>query len=519
MSDSNVPRDRKKSDFTEQGVIPAGATFDYVYNGTNYKISVADMIAAFGTTGTLEQVGDPTQTPILKQVGAVNQIRTLEDGAGIKASISPQGGALLDHNFTVDSTGIPILSNSAAASPTLRSILAGSGITVAVSNGSIQIALSATPATTKTVIVNVLADFPTPAANVITLEADTLYFLTNDIAAGANRFVLSDTTIIDGSDGLLIELSYTGSGTMFTGLNVTGRIKNLILSCPNGQLFDFTGTGSESFFFNSCVVSKCDTVGSIEDMLFFSLDDVAFQDIITAGITFAGSISLLSLTKIVVGQNGGIFIDLGVVVFNGISINFIKATLAAGTTFLSGAVDSVNISSGGLGAVTNTRISGAGTVLTGIVSTDNLWVFDSNNAIPDSRDAALMNNTGVTVTISTINTPVKIDGNWVEQNVSRFETATSGTMTYKGPGAHVSLNVTVTAESALSSKDFTFYFALNGTEITASGIPRTLTAGTPGNLTLFWSLELSTDDEIEVWVENNTDSTNCVINSAIVRID
>lgn len=131
---------RKKSEFVQQSTVLANSYLDYVVNGTNYKIAYNDFVTGLGVTGTIVQEGAVTGTAILDVDGTINQIRNLEDGPGIVTSVSAQNGAKISHNFTANADGLPILLNTTAASPTIASIVAGSGISVAaVNTNGIQI--------------------------------------------------------------------------------------------------------------------------------------------------------------------------------------------------------------------------------------------------------------------------------------------------------------------------------------------------------------------------------------------
>ena len=131
---------RKKSEFVQQSTVLANSSLDYVVNGTNYKIAYNDFVTGLGVTGTIVQEGAVTGTAILDVDGTINQIRNLEDGPGIVTSVSAENGAKISHNFTANADGLPILLNTTAASPTIASIVAGSGISVAAVNaGGIQI--------------------------------------------------------------------------------------------------------------------------------------------------------------------------------------------------------------------------------------------------------------------------------------------------------------------------------------------------------------------------------------------
>ena len=127
---------RKKSQFVQQGTVLANSYLDYVVNGTNYKISYDNFVANLGVTGSIVQDGAVTGAPVLDVDGSVNRIRNLEGGSGINVNVSPENGVIVSHNLTASSDGLPILLNTTAASPTIASIVAGSGISIATVNSS-----------------------------------------------------------------------------------------------------------------------------------------------------------------------------------------------------------------------------------------------------------------------------------------------------------------------------------------------------------------------------------------------
>ena len=133
---------RKESNFPSSTDLPSGAYLTYFANGVNYKIDLASFQTALGVTGTIVQAGSVTGTPVLEKSGSVNRIRNIENGSGIAASVSPQNGLKLSHNFTVDTTGAPIMLNTTATSPTLVSIVAGTGITITPSGNTIIVSLT-----------------------------------------------------------------------------------------------------------------------------------------------------------------------------------------------------------------------------------------------------------------------------------------------------------------------------------------------------------------------------------------
>ena len=131
---------RRKSEFIAKDTVQAGGYLDYGVNGTNYKISYDNFVANLGVTGSIVQTGAVTGAPVLEVDGPVNRIRNMEDGSGISVNVSATNGLVISHNFTANADGLPILLNTTAASPTIASIVAGSGISVtAVNTNGIQI--------------------------------------------------------------------------------------------------------------------------------------------------------------------------------------------------------------------------------------------------------------------------------------------------------------------------------------------------------------------------------------------
>lgn len=125
---------RKKSEFIQKSTVLANSYLDYVNNATNYKIAYTDFVSGLGVTGSIVQEGAVTGTPVLDTDGSVNNIRNLENGPGIVTNVSAENGITIGHNFTANTDGLPILLNINSASPTIASIVAGAGISIAAVN-------------------------------------------------------------------------------------------------------------------------------------------------------------------------------------------------------------------------------------------------------------------------------------------------------------------------------------------------------------------------------------------------
>jgi hypothetical protein len=118
---------------------------DYFVNGTNYKISYTNFIGGLGVTGSITQTGAATGIAVLDIDGSVNKIRNIENGPGVLSSVSAENGLKLQHNFSADSTGAPLLLNVTDATPDIASLVGGSGINVTSTSNYVTIDAEAEP--------------------------------------------------------------------------------------------------------------------------------------------------------------------------------------------------------------------------------------------------------------------------------------------------------------------------------------------------------------------------------------
>lgn len=129
----------RQSQFIEETSVPAGSSLGFFNNGYNYQITYDNFLSGLGVTGTIVQDGAVTGVPVLDVQGTVNNIRNLEAGAGISISVSPENGIGIAHNFTVSTTGEPLMQSVLSASPTFVSLVAGVGINVNTVGTTIEI--------------------------------------------------------------------------------------------------------------------------------------------------------------------------------------------------------------------------------------------------------------------------------------------------------------------------------------------------------------------------------------------
>lgn len=373
----------------------------------------------------------------------------------------------------------------------------------------------------KEIIVNGNIGFPAPVAGEILLKADTLYLVVANTTI-ADTLVLSNNTVVKGENPAISMITYTGTGVMFKAVNNSVEIIDLTLSCATGTLLDITGTDVETFDMTHCIVLSCDIGGTITNMFIFILTETTLLDIKTNGFLFVNAITGFRSNGGVVNLNGGTLYDLGTATFDQISVENTLNNLASGTIFLDGLVDSGNINTGGSGLVHNSRFSGAGTILNNITTEDALWTFFINDDILDTRSDALthFSSNATATVITTINVPVLIAGTWVTTRTSQFTSTVAGRLTYVG-GKDVVLPITVSVTSnpvSGNGRNIGFSIFINGSEV-GHTVSQLIDFNDSKNTTIIWQSRLSTNDFIEVFVENGTDTANVLVEAAVFRIN
>jgi hypothetical protein len=375
---------------------------------------------------------------------------------------------------------------------------------------------------TRRVIVNTIADLPAAVGGVITLAANTLYVQADDVAFSTNRLVFGANTVYSGLDSLVVTASYTGILPFLTFTNVSGSTKNINFVHPNSPLYGFTDSGT-----NVLRVSDVSYAGASIGTFGGNGSSVRFTNF--SGSTTSNGMLLVGDWKAFLFQPAlssiaaGTFIDLGTATFDSISVDETTLDYPAGAFFMSGEPSSGNINVGGLATITKTRLTGSGTPLEQITPDDAQFTFSLNDSIRDSRSDGLLYIQGNTVasTIASANTPVLAAGTWTIGPSGQFTGTTGGRLTYIGvKDARLPVTLSVSVAPTLSTGiAISVYIAINGTIVAGSRSRGTGSAGLPDSITIPWQNTFSTNDYVEIFVENNTNSTDILLSSGIARVN
>lgn len=376
------------------------------------------------------------------------------------------------------------------------------------------------------VVINDLSDLPAPSAGVIQLADYTHYIIAANIS-GSDRIVLGIDNTITCNSVFSPCWAYTGSGNMFTGVDVNVHILNVRLNCPNGTVFDMsspTASGGNIFYGQGIIIESCAKVGHFNNINTVDISSGTAANA-TIGITVAGNTnwSIFSFDKWAMFSSSATFIgiDFGTSLHKTLELNDLVIRAPAGAIGLKGAADSANLVTGALATVTNGEFSGGLTPLSVFDTCDIRWNYKANSGIPDSVSDFLMSFNGNTTatTIAFVNTPVKVNAVWTVERSSRFTCTTTGRATFIAErDDFFPLDLAIGLISVGGTPiDATAYIAINGSVIANSGISVAISGSDQKSISIPWQKLLSEDDYGEIFVENNTNDNNIIVESSIFR--
>jgi len=261
---------QKISSFNVSTSLNDSDLFTFVVNGTNKNVAFSDFKISLGVTGTLTAIGDPLAVQVLSEPTAQDyQIRAIESGNGIIASVSPENGITLGWNVLQDATGVPITSGLSNDQPVMSSFTAGLGISIIKTGDNIKLTNTVDPATglSNRVVVTEASDLAG------TLDSMKQYFLDGIVDMGSQSIEIpaGGLTITGYSFDLSKLISSAAGYTMFVSPvggsgNVLGMDYAVEVTGAGSKVYELvSSTGFDAFEFSRVNWNDCTSLGSIEN--------------------------------------------------------------------------------------------------------------------------------------------------------------------------------------------------------------------------------------------------------------
>ena len=289
-----------------------------------------------------------------------------------------------------------------------------------------------------------MSDFPAPVAGVITLVASTTYLILKSVTI-SDRFVIPTGSTVNFETGTFnvgIVLIYTGSGTLFTGTNITAFqvFETAIIATGGGTLYDISA-GASNFpliTWFRCLAVGFASIGTVTNSVYVAHFSAHVD--CAMGLTLADPINMSI-------DSGAYFntSDLGTTFFTITGTGTLAGNFITTRVTTSATETAFNINNT-LGAASDIRILacnfiGAGTVFDagGLDETSvNLEVFSNANQKNSFTIGSFVVDANVTATTFSGNGVwTDIDFNALAvagSNIERFSltNTTTGELTYNG---------------------------------------------------------------------------------------
>jgi hypothetical protein len=211
-------------------------------------------------------------------------------------------------------------------------------------------------------------------------------------------------------------------------------------------------------------------------------------------------------------------VDLSTATFNTCTFNRCGFSNASATNHIIVAANSANINSGKEGRILSCTFDpGATNIVNGFNISDLRWSSLGNLNLENTvKNAQGYMHTSTTTTIGVgdgdSGNPKLVNGstNWVDSRSDQFTITTGGRFTYTGVTADEFLVICgISGTTSSGTQTINHYIAKNGTSITASKTQREYTSTAVGSPTPCMAIiELSTNDYIELYIENITGTNN-----------
>jgi len=365
--------------------------------------------------------------------------------------------------------------------------------------------------------VRTAADFPAPVGGVITLVAGVTYEINGTITL-ANMINLNGCTI-KGMDSGTDKLIYTGTGSMFTG-NKTGNVSFLTLTAASGSIFGIDAGGTaQNMLVQNCFFLGCSSIGTITGVggtVFMS--SVAYF-VNTNGITFTNDNNVVLNNTLWDASNSNIY-ERFTGTFNVIQILGGDRLTTSATSAT--ALDVSGITSINAGSVKVVMFVGTGTYVTGTFT--NAWEVEATGLKTEKDEVAGGNmyiTTPVATTFTTAATPKKASGTTTAVDLFRVTHPMNNRLTYTGSKTrsfHVLASMSVSQNN--NNRYFSFYVAKNGVVLPESRQDIKIINSTDQvAVTLSCRLTLAPNDYVEIWVENQTATTDVTLQTLNVSME
>lgn len=376
----------------------------------------------------------------------------------------------------------------------------------------------------KVINVYALDDLPAPVAGVITLPADTSYYITTNLDLGGDRLSCGANVGLYGDSASNCSLTSTGLSSSTALITSTSaiNIENLTIK-DVGTALDLNDATSQLNWEN-VVFQDIPTVGTIQNYANIVWGQCILQN--AANLTITGTQGSIAFFECLFDGRAGattLTIPAAAVVTRRVRLLYCAVICLPGETAFDVSTSATIPDEGYV--LDNVAFAGGGTYLAGLDYTSNKALFFNNSGITNSSALCQYSMTGnaTATVIGATGTFVKVAGTTTASSLNqKFSTATTQRATYTGA---FTANFRVVAFASMTSgnnQSLRLRVAKNGTTIAESNtLFKTTGSGEASAVGCQVIGTLAPNDYVELFVANDTAATNVTVsdlNFTITRL-
>tara|TARA_R110000782_G_scaffold234909_4_gene320970 strand:+ start:1087 stop:2475 length:1389 start_codon:yes stop_codon:yes gene_type:complete len=372
------------------------------------------------------------------------------------------------------------------------------------------------PEITGLVYVAKKSNFPSPVGGVITLKEEYTYEVLRHIDLTGDRLVCGDDTTILGKSSENCSITSTGLGVgiaLITSL-YTVPIRHITFEDVDTVL-DFDGTGTTmALDWTGVNFENIPNVGIINNPSNIIFSKGAFIN--SKGLKITGIFNTVGIDNSIFTGDGlaGNIIEVPTLTEATRRFRIIySAVVCFGSTVGLNISDTAIIQDEGY-LLDTVNFSGGGTYLSGIDFEDNRALFRNCRGVSNSSEVSsyYMNGNATATTITTVGTPVKVEGATTSAPITQKFTNTDNRATYNGALSRV-FKITVTSTlSSGNNKYISGYIYKNGIQVNGSRSDITTSGvGDAENIVTQCVVFIETGDYFEYWIEQNSNPAQDII--------
>jgi len=368
------------------------------------------------------------------------------------------------------------------------------------------------------------SQLPSPSSGLIQLADNTTYFILTTIDLTGDRLVGGQNSVIIGGSSENCRLKSTGlTGNALITSNYTLPIRHITIEAAIALDLDASANSDQALDWLGVNFTDCVSCGTIKGYDNFILKSAAFLN--SGELTFDGSFDTIAFETTLFDTRStktSIVLPSTLTVNRRFRIIYSSFVVESGETGIN-ASDSMTIPNEGY-ILDTVDFSGDGTYITGVTTDDNKARIDNCRGIDNSANIAqyYFTSNATTTTISTQGTFVKVAGTTSAGDfIEKFDvTTTSNKATFEGSRSGFYKVTAVLSISGGNNKVVCARIAKNGTTSAQSQTCSTTNAGGRSENVVCQNIQLlDTDDYIEVFIANDTDTSNFTVEDINVTIE